>query len=125
MDTYVVVITFIGLAALGMAWLPRGLKNIALSYPILYLLLGMLLYSLPIYLPSPDPLQHKGLVLHITEIAVIITLMGTGLKIDRLFGWKNWKVPILLATVTMVSKRVVWNGLTQKGYYRLTSRQDA
>jgi sodium/hydrogen antiporter len=102
MDPYVVVITFIGLAALGMAWLPQGLKNVALSYPILYLLLGMLLYSLPINLPSPDPLQHKGLVLHITEIAVIITLMGTGIKIDRAFGWKNWKVPILLATVTMV-----------------------
>ncbi len=102
MDPYVVVITFIGLAALGMAWLPEWLKNIALSYPILYLILGVILYSLPINLPSTDPLQHKGLVLHITEIAVIITLMGTGIKIDRMFGWKNWKVPMLLASVTMI-----------------------
>jgi sodium/hydrogen antiporter len=103
MDVYILFITIIGLAALGMAWLPEYFKTKPFSYPILYLLFGAILYSLPIPgLPSTDPLDHREIVVHITEIAVIITLMGTGIKIDRPFGWLNWRVPLLLGTVTMV-----------------------
>jgi sodium/hydrogen antiporter len=38
----------------------------------------------------------------ITEIAVIIALMEAGLKIDRLFDWKTWKIPWRLLSITMI-----------------------
>ncbi|MFD2246566.1 cation:proton antiporter [Pontibacter ruber] len=102
MDSYVIVITLIGLAALAMAWIPRLLEGSFLSYPILFLLLGMVLYSLPLNLPMPDPMWQEEYVVHLTELSVIISLMGTGLKLRRPFGWKNWQIPFRLVSITML-----------------------
>lgn len=102
MDAYIVVITFIGLAALGMTWLPNWVSDIPLSYPILYLLLGILLYSLPLNLPDPDLQGEKSFVVRLTELSVIVTLMGTGIKINRPFSLKKWMIPFRLVVITMI-----------------------
>ncbi|QHT68441.1 sodium:proton antiporter [Rhodocytophaga rosea] len=102
MDPYILVITIIGLAALGMTWLPNWLAELPLSYPILYLLLGILLYSLPLELPDPDLKKEESFVVRLTELSVIITLMGTGIKINRPFSLKKWSIPLRLVTVTMI-----------------------
>ena len=102
MDPYILIITIIGIAALAMAWLPTWMENIPFSYAILFVGLGFLLYKLPLHLPVPDPLEQKELAVHLTELGVITTLMGTGLKINRDFNWKNWKIPFLLVLVTML-----------------------
>ncbi|QNF33776.1 cation:proton antiporter [Adhaeribacter swui] len=102
MEPYLLIITIIGLAALTMAWLPTWLAKVPLSYSILFVVFGYLLYQLPLPLPEPDPLANKTLTVRLTEIGVIITLMGTGIKINRAFSWKNWKIPFLLIFVTMI-----------------------
>ncbi|MCX2740413.1 cation:proton antiporter [Pontibacter anaerobius] len=102
MSTYILVITLVGLAALSMAWVPALLKRTAISYPILFLLLGMLIYLLPAELPIPDPIWQENYVVHLTELSVIISLMGTGLKIRRKVNWRNWQVPLRLVSITMV-----------------------
>lgn len=101
-DPYILLITILGVAALGMAWLPSGLANKPLSYPIVYLILGMILYSLPLDLPDPDVRKEESFVVRLTEIAVIISLMGSGIKINRPFNLKNWTAPFRLVTITMV-----------------------
>jgi NhaP-type Na+/H+ or K+/H+ antiporter len=101
-DPYILVITILGIAALGMAWLPSGLANRALSYPIIYLILGAALYSLPLDLPDPDVRAEESFVVRLTELSVIVSLMGSGIKINRSFNLKNWSIPLRLVTVTMV-----------------------
>ncbi|MGV3529930.1 MAG: cation:proton antiporter [Flavisolibacter sp.] len=102
-SSYIIIITIIGLAALGMAWMPSISKKTNISYSIIYVLFGMLLYIfLGNLLPLPDPISNNNLTLRLTELVVIVSLMGTGLKIDRPFTWRNWTVPFRLVSITMV-----------------------
>jgi len=102
MDDYIVAIAVIGFAAMSMTWVPALMEKTPISYPIVYLLLGMLIYSLPLGLPSPDPLWREDYVVRLTELSVIISLMGTGLKIRRKFGLRRWRIPLRLVSITML-----------------------
>ncbi len=102
MSEYIVVLTLVGLAALSMAWVPSLLKRTFISYPILYLLAGAGIYLLPFDLPRPDPMWQESYVVHLTELSVIISLMGTGLKIRRKVNFHNWQVPLRLVSITML-----------------------
>jgi len=63
----------------------------------------MLLYiSLGDLLPLPDPISQNSDVLRLSELVVIISLMGTGLKIDQPFSFKRWAVPLRLVSLTMI-----------------------
>ncbi|GAA2852484.1 cation:proton antiporter [Streptosporangium fragile] len=79
-----------GCAALFAAVLPRLLNRRPFSLPLACLLGGLLLYAFPLDLPRPDPVAHRALVEHATEICVLISLMGAGLAINRPFGRRNW-----------------------------------
>jgi NhaP-type Na+/H+ or K+/H+ antiporter len=76
----------IGVGALLAGILPRVLERRPLSMPIAFLALGVLVFGLPLGLPEADPLAYPKLTEHLTEIGVIVALMGAGLKIDRPFG---------------------------------------
>ena len=102
MSTYLICITIIGIASLGMAWMPSLTEKTKISYAIIYVLLGMLLYALIPALPTANPLEHEQFTLHLTEMVVIVSIMGTGLKIDEPFSFKTWLVPFKLVTITML-----------------------
>lgn len=102
MDTYLLVLMIIGVASLGMAWMPRLTRRIKISYSILYVLLGAILYIFGDSLPLPDPIRKQTYTVHLTELVVIISLMGSGLKIDRPFSFKNWNLPFRLISITML-----------------------
>ena len=108
MDSYIIVLTFVGLAALGMAWMPSISRKTGISYSVIYVLLGIVLYiALGPYLPLPDPISQNKDTLHLTEMVVIISLMGTGLKIDQRFSLRRWAVPLRLVSITMVLSIVI------------------
>lgn len=108
MDSYLIIITVIGLAALGMAWMPSISEKIKVSYSIIYVLLGVLLYSLfDRLLPLPNPMYKDEFALHLTELVVIVSLMGTGLKIDQPFSFRKWRVPFRLVIITMLLSIIV------------------
>ncbi|RXF67068.1 cation:proton antiporter [Arcticibacter tournemirensis] len=102
MNVYIIELLIVGLAAFGMAWMPALAKKTRISYSIFYVLIGFLLYRTFDFFPTPDPLRKESYTLHLTEIMVIISLMGTGLKIDRPFSFRGWKIPFLLVSVTMM-----------------------
>ena len=91
MSVYTITLLLLGIAILGVAWLPSLLEKYPLSYPILYILLGLGVYSLPLNMPLADPEVHKPLVTHLSELCVIVALTGTGLKIDRPFSLRTWR----------------------------------
>ncbi len=102
MNTYLFVMLIIGLASLAMAWMPRITQITKISYAILYVVFGAVLYIFSDHLPLPDPIRKQEFAVHLTELVVIISLMGTGLKIDRPFSFKNWVLPFRLVSWTML-----------------------
>ncbi len=102
MDVYVISLVVIGLASLAMAWMPALAERTKISYSIAYVLFGMGIYSLIPSLPDANPFLNPKLSVHLTELVVIISLMGTGLKIDQPFSLRSWKIPFRLISVTML-----------------------
>ncbi|NEU07114.1 sodium:proton antiporter [Flavihumibacter sp. R14] len=102
MDEYVLIISIIGLAALAMAWMPAITAKTGISYSIIYVAFGALLYTIFDFLPVPDVDRYEEYAVHITELVVIISLMGSGLKIDQPFSFRGWRVPFRLVIFTMV-----------------------
>jgi len=90
-----------GIAVLGVVVLPRILDRRPLSFPIIYVGFGMLVFWLPVGLPAPDPLAYGELTERLTELGVIVALMGAGLKLDRPPGLLRWQTTWRLLAVTM------------------------
>jgi sodium/hydrogen antiporter len=101
MDTYKLALLVVGMIVLAAAVLPRWVAGRALSYPIIYLAAGAVLFSLPLGLPTPDPIAHGDVVEHLTEFVVIVALMSAGLKIDIPFAWSRWRTTWRLLGITM------------------------
>ncbi len=110
-DPYILLLTATGVLIALVAWLPQVLKRLPLSVPIIFILLGFLLFSLPFGGEAPFPLQHPELTERATELVVIIALMGAGLKLDRLFGWRRWRTTWLLLGLTMPLSILAITGL--------------
>lgn len=90
-----------GLAALLAALLPGLLSRLPVSEPMVFLGAGVVTWLLFDGLVTPDPIEHGVLVEHLTEVCVIIALMGAGLAIDRPVGWRRWGAAWRLLIVTM------------------------
>lgn len=81
-----------GLALFVAVLAPTLVKRIALSAPMVLLLLGMVIGLLP--MPSGwglDPVASRKLVEHVTEVAVLVALMGVGLALDRPLNLRTWR----------------------------------
>jgi NhaP-type Na+/H+ or K+/H+ antiporter len=102
MNAYIVVLAGFGVLVLLTAWLPMVLKELPLSLPIFCVGLGALIFAFP-DLPGvvPHPNEELGIVERLSEFVVIISLMGAGLKIDRPFGWKRWRLTWRLLGIAM------------------------
>jgi NhaP-type Na+/H+ or K+/H+ antiporter len=100
-DPYVLTLAFVGAAILGASTLPVLLAGRAMSFPIIYVALGMAVFALPLRLPAIDPLAEGEVVERLTELAVIVSLMGAGLKIDRHVGWSSWRTTWRLLALAM------------------------
>jgi len=100
-DSYILTLAFVGAAILGAAVLPLLLAGRPLSFPIVYVALGMAVFALPLRLPTADPLAEGDVVERMTELAVIVSLMGAGLKIDRTIGWASWRTTRRLLVLAM------------------------
>lgn len=91
-----------GLGALCAAVLPTALARRPLSLPMVFLAAGFLVFLLPLdALPALDPVRHRGVVEHLTEVCVVIALMGAGLAINRPPGRRAWSTTWRLLGLAM------------------------
>jgi NhaP-type Na+/H+ or K+/H+ antiporter len=97
------IFAWLGGGALLAAVLPRVLSGRPLSLPLVFLLCGIGVYLLPLPLPLPviDPVDDRVVAEHVTEIVVIISLMGAGLALNRPVGRHRWGATWRLLGVTM------------------------
>ncbi|WP_408055608.1 MULTISPECIES: cation:proton antiporter [Streptomyces] len=91
----------LGVGALGAAVLPRLVAGRPLSLPLVFLAAGIAVYLLPLPLPEIDPVDDRLLTEHVTEIGVIVALMGAGLALNRPVGRRRWATTWRLLGVTM------------------------
>lgn len=83
MSSYDLLLALLGLVLLAAAWLPCWLRRSPISLPMLYVVAGM---ALPWLWPTDlrfDPIEYGGITERLTELAVILSLTGAGLKLDR------------------------------------------
>ena len=103
MEQYIWVLILLGIVGLALPWLKITLVNFPVNLPMVAVVFGIILFALPINLPNPDPTDNEGIGLRVFELAVIISLMGTGLKLSRPFSFKHYRVPLILVFVTMIA----------------------
>ncbi|GAA2719054.1 cation:proton antiporter [Cellulomonas aerilata] len=91
----------VGLATLAAALLPRVLGRAPVSMPMVFLAAGMLVFTVLPGLPDPSPLEHEAVTLHLTEICVLVSLMGAGLALNRPISRHMWSSTWRLLAITM------------------------
>ncbi|WP_127012917.1 cation:proton antiporter [Microbacterium oxydans] len=86
---------------LAAALLPRLLGKLPISIPMVFLAAGIIVFALIPDLPDPHPSDHPDITLHLTEICVLVSLMGAGLAINRPLRWRTWSTTWRLLAITM------------------------
>jgi NhaP-type Na+/H+ or K+/H+ antiporter len=97
-----------GLALLLAVVLPELVSRWALSAPIVLVGVGLLIGLTPLPDEMPlDPQDNRAAIEHVTEITVIVALMGVGLALDRPLrlrdrsAWSAWSPTWRLLAVAM------------------------
>ena len=100
------------------SWAPKGLKQLPLSLAMICVGLGFGIFALDIVGFDPDPRTFDTLTERLTELVVIISLMGAGLKLDRpvsLKGWgPTWRLLAIAMPLTIAA--TAWLGVTGLGF---------
>ena len=78
-----------------------SLKRSPITSAMIYLAVGMLAGPSVLNLFHFNPLKESALLETLTEVAVLISLFSAGVKMPTPFSFARWKIPILLATVSM------------------------
>ena len=91
---------------IGALLLLRGLtatllKRLPVTPAIIYLGVGLLVGPTGLSLFHFNPLKESALLEALTEVAVLISLFSAGVKMPGPFTFARWRVPMLLATVSM------------------------
>jgi len=109
---YVLLLAALGVLVLMTAWLPMLLRKAPLSLPILCVAAGAALFALPPLRPfAVHPLRFPVVVERLSELVVIVSLMGAGLKIDRMIGLRSWSLTWRLLGIAMPITMLLVAGL--------------
>ena len=94
-----------GVALLAMTLLPRAFGSRPLSVPLLYVAVGYGVFELSDSLVGPRPTGigfDSAVIEYVTELVVIISLVGAGLRLERRPGLARWNSAWRLLGITMV-----------------------
>jgi NhaP-type Na+/H+ or K+/H+ antiporter len=91
----------VGGLLLAMGLTASILKRSPITSAIIYLAVGVLVGPTVLDLFHFNPLQQSALLESLTEVAVLISLFSAGVKMPVPFSFARWRLPILLATVSM------------------------
>lgn len=101
-DAYHLLLVAVGVSLLVSYWLPHLLVRRPPAATALLMACGMgasLIF--PDIVSSIDPTENPAVWELAAEIVVIVVLFSTGLRVDRLGGWRRWWPTIRLLAITM------------------------
>lgn len=92
----------VGALLLVVALVASSVQRLPMTETMIYLAAGLALGPLGFGLFSLDPLADAGLLERLAEVAVIISLFTTGLKLRAPWHDPQWQASLRLAFVSMV-----------------------
>ncbi|HET9878543.1 MAG TPA: cation:proton antiporter [Candidatus Limnocylindria bacterium] len=100
---YVVILLVAGLVVLAGAVLLSVQRGRPFSAALLYLAVGVAagLVLRAFGINWYEPVDDATLFSRAAEVAVIVSLFGAGVKLDRALTWRGWRTTILLLVVAM------------------------
>lgn len=106
----------VGLLLIVMTMGSSFIRRLPLSAAMLYLAVGVAIGPLGLGLLRLDALENRVLLERLTEIAVLISLFTAGMKLEMPLRDRRWRIPVQLATVSMI---VTVGAITLLGVYGL------
>lgn len=120
MDPYIGFLFGLGALVLLASWAPLGLKRLPfpMTLPIVCVALGVFLFGSNVFTADPSPRTWDTLTERMTELVVIVSLMGAGLKLDRAVGWRRWGTTWRLLAIAMplTIAAAAWLGVVGLGF---------
>lgn len=101
MSAYHLILLAFGLATVLMAYVPIVSEKLKITYTLPMLCIGSLLYYLGVPIDWPEYFWEHEWVKVVTELIVILSLMGAGLKIGLRYGKEHWRLPLRLIHTAM------------------------
>lgn len=102
LSPYHVVLTALGAGIILAYWIPRFFSGREPAASALLIFAGALAFAaLPGMPAAIDPRSAPRLWEYVSELAVIVALFGTGLRIDNLTSYRRWQPTIRLLLVAM------------------------
>jgi len=92
----------VGVLMLTMGLTSTKIQSLPFTTSIVYLMAGLLLGPTFLDVFQFHPFKESQLLELLTEVAVLISLFSVGVKMPYPIRFAQWKVPILLATVSIV-----------------------
>lgn len=117
-DPYILFLLGLGALVVIVSWAPKGLKRVPISLAMICVGLGAAIFSLDVLSFNPDPRTYDTLTERLTELVVIISLMGAGLKLDRPLSLKGWGATWRLLAIAMplTIAATAWLGVVGLGF---------
>ncbi len=102
-STTILWFLLIGVMLVGVGTIGHALSKIWLSTSTVYLVVGLLIGTGGLGLLAVDFVENAKFLEHLTEVAVVISLYGVGLKMRMPLRDRRWIGPVVLASVTMTA----------------------
>jgi NhaP-type Na+/H+ or K+/H+ antiporter len=93
----------VGALFVTMALASSSIARLPLTTSMLYLGVGAAIGPSGLSILNLDPVAHRTILEHITEVAVIVSLFTAGLKLRLPLSDPRWWLPVRLASVTMIA----------------------
>lgn len=108
MSEWTILVAAFGAVVLLTAWLPMVMKGLPLSLPMACVGLGAAAFALPVAPDlSPHPADDEAITERLTELVVIVALMGAGLRLDQpLFSRRaraTWRLLAIAMPLTIAA----------------------
>ena len=101
-ETFTLACIIVGALLIAKTLVGSFISRLPLSAAMVYLGVGVAIGPMGFGLIRLDALKHVALLERLTEIAVLISLFTAGLKLELPLTDRRWRIPLQLATVSMV-----------------------
>lgn len=101
-STFTLACLIVGFVLIAMTMGGSVIGRLPLSAAMLYLGVGMAIGPWGLGLLKLDPFKNVVLLERLTEVAVLVSLFTAGMKLELPFSDKRWRIPVQLASVSMV-----------------------
>ena len=115
-DAFTLGCVIFGLLLIAKTLSGSFISRLPLSAAMIYLAVGLAIGPLGIGLLDLDALTNRVLLERLTEVAVLISLFTAGMKLELPLTDKRWRIPVQLATLSML---VTVAAITALGVYGL------